>query len=373
MAGANVVRLTDYLGLAELRRAFGGTVPQIIFIDVMSNEPKALTLMSEISKSDKSINLMALLAGNDAQLILKCLRQGAAEFLPEPFDSAQLELALQKIARNIPKDKERNGEQAKVLCVMPVKGACGGSTCATNLAFHSKRTGSSRVLLADMDPLTGTISFLLKVKSPFSFLDALARAAEGLDADLWKTIIATRQGVDVLLAPDALFEGAGDLRDASAIVEYTRQNYDTVVLDAPGPYGEWNLGLARLSDEVVLVTTNELPALQAAQRALAYLEANKIGRWKTKVVVNRYDRDVGLNRDVIGTALHTDVFHVIPSDADALQKALLEGKAVASTTSLGRSFITLSDMLTGRQKKESSKNGSSLGSLLSLFSRTSST
>jgi len=54
---------------------------------------------------------------------------------------------------------------------------------------------------------------------------------------------------------------------------------------------------------LLLVTTNELPALQAAQRALSYLDTNRIGRWKIRLVVNRYLRDVGLSREVIGTAL----------------------------------------------------------------------
>ena len=45
--------------------------------------------------------------------------------------------------------------------------------------------GANQVLLADLDPLTGTLSFLLKIKSIYSFLDALQRAHE-LDADLWR-------------------------------------------------------------------------------------------------------------------------------------------------------------------------------------------
>ena len=46
-------------------------------------------------------------------------------------------------------------------------------TIACNLAFQWKRRGAKKVLLADLDPLTGTMSFLLKIKSVFSFLDML--------------------------------------------------------------------------------------------------------------------------------------------------------------------------------------------------------
>ena len=76
------------------------------------------------------------------------------------------------------------------------------------------------------------------------------------------------------------------------------------------------------ANELLLVTTNELPALQAAQRALSYLDTNRVGRWKIRLVVNRYLRDVGLSREVIGTALHAEVFETLPSDYEAVQKSL---------------------------------------------------
>jgi len=61
---------------------------------------------------------------------------------------------------------------------MPAKGACGATTVATNLAFQWKRLGKKRVLLADLDPLGGTVfSFLLKVKCAYSFVDVLHRSS----------------------------------------------------------------------------------------------------------------------------------------------------------------------------------------------------
>ena len=74
---------------------------------------------------------------------------------------------------------------------MPAKGGCGASTIASNLAYQMKR-GDKRILLADLDPLAGTLSFLLKIKSNYSFMDALARSHD-IDADLWKAVVTSRQ------------------------------------------------------------------------------------------------------------------------------------------------------------------------------------
>jgi len=65
-----------------------------------------------------------------------------------------------------------------IVAVIPAKGACGASTIAANLAFQWKRSSGQRILLVDLDPLTGTISFMLKIKSIYSFLDALQRSQE---------------------------------------------------------------------------------------------------------------------------------------------------------------------------------------------------
>jgi pilus assembly protein CpaE len=251
---------------------------------------------------------------------------------------------------------------------MPAKGACGATTVACNLAFQWKRTSGKKVLLVDMDPLTGNLSFLLKVKSVYSFLDALQRSSE-LDADLWGAMVRPVHGVDVLLAPDLMLDQNQDLRDPSPILEYARHAYDVVILDTSSVYTEWNLNIARAANELLLVTTNELPALQAAQRALSYLDTNRIGRWKIRLVVNRYLRDVGLSREVIGTALHTEVFETLPSDYDAVQKALLDGKPIPSSTPFGKGMVEIVDRLGG--KSQPGKKGSSLSGLLGLFSKTS--
>ena len=127
---------------------------------------------------------------------------------------------------------------------MPAKGACGATTLASNLALQWKRMSGQRVLLVDLDPLTGNLSFILKVKSTYSFLDAMQRADE-LDADLWGTMVQPVNGVDVLLAPDLMLDSAQELRDPTPILEYARHAYDVVILDTSGVYGEWNLNVAR--------------------------------------------------------------------------------------------------------------------------------
>jgi pilus assembly protein CpaE len=370
LPGAAMSDIRHYPPAASLEGELRGMEGSLFFVDVISDKNRALAVIPQVLQLAAGAGIIVLLEANDPDLILKSLRLGATEFLIRPFSSEQLQTALSKLVGQIRVDGAGDKGGGRVYCAIPAKGACGASTVACNIAFDWKRMGIGRVLLADLDPLTGTLSFLLKLKSSFSFLDVLNRA-ESLDADLWKAMITKSNGVDVLLAPEMPLEGISEVRDAGPIISYARKNYDNVILDASSAYGEWNVSIAAGSDEILLITSNELPALQGAQRVLVYLDAHDIPRSKVHVVVNRYDREIGLSREVIASALHTDVLEVIPSDYETVQQALLDGKPVPPASIIGKRIAHLARQLTP-DDKPADKKAAPLGGILSLFSRLSS-
>jgi pilus assembly protein CpaE len=153
--------------------------------------------------------------------------------------------------------------------------------------------------------------------------------------------------------------------DLAAMVNYWRQVYDFVILDTPGPQRDWGLSLARLCDEIVLVATNELPAIHATQNTLACLDHNGISRSKVKLVINRFNADIGLAGDAVESALDLKVFHQLPSDYEGVQKALMEGKPVPAGTKVGKGILELAEKLTGR--KGQPRKQSLFGGLFSVF------
>lgn len=349
-----------------LEAELSGFTPNICFLDVASDRNRGLGLVGEFLAISPQTHVIVLLAANEPDVILKSLRLGASEFLLRPFTTDQLSTVLSRLIDR-PGTAGTGGAAGggTVYCVMPAKGASGASTIALNLAHHWQRTGAKPVLLADMDPLTGTVAFLLKLRSAYSFVDVLQHA-ETLDNDLWNAMIVRRKDFDVLLAPEDLLEGIGGIQDAAPIVQFARANYRTAVLDAAGPYGPWNLSLARASDVVLLVTTNELPALLAAQRALAYLDMHEVDRTKLRLVLNRYDAEIGLKQNLVGSALHLDAVQVIGSDYEVVQQAVINTKPIPSGTRIGKDLAALAAALSG-PKSEPARQAPA--GLLSMFSR----
>ncbi|MCU0246008.1 MAG: hypothetical protein MUC42_05520, partial [Bryobacter sp.] len=141
---ATAVEVPVYPPSTALAELLQGQSPNLCFVDVSSDRDRAVNLIAEMLARDPKLLIVAVLSGNDPDLILRCLRQGAAEFLIDPFTEDQIAQVLERIGRKFVVTRGDSGA-AKIFCVMPSKGACGASTIASNLAFQWKRLGSKKI------------------------------------------------------------------------------------------------------------------------------------------------------------------------------------------------------------------------------------
>jgi pilus assembly protein CpaE len=371
-AEAPLAQITEVQGYPSdnLLREIGHS-GSICFLDLITDRKGGAAALDRIISNAPRLAVVALVPAKEPQAILEALRAGASEFLTQPFSNEQFRTVLEKLAL---KNPELMAEQGRVLAIVPAKGSCGASTIAFNLAVQLRKLGSSKTLLADLDPITGIQAFQMKLKPSFSFLDALTHTSN-LDGDLWRGIVQSYSKMDVLLPPDSPVDGVQDVQDAKPLLDFARLLYDFVVADLGSAYGEWTLSAVRAADEIYLVTTNELPSLQAAQRVIGYYDAHGLQRQKIRLVVNRFSKEIGLTKDMVETALQTDVFQVLPSDYEGVQRALLDGKPIAPTATIGKQITQLASRIVGKPEKPKPaeakpRSGNALAGLLGgLFSR----
>jgi pilus assembly protein CpaE len=367
LPGAGIAALQVYPEPGQLR-AMAAEV-QVTLLDVTTDAAAASDILTSLAAELPHLPVIVLLPFSDPDLILKCLRRGASEFLLQPFTHEQLAVVLAKLARFRGGLTAGTPSGGKVYCVLPAKGASGATTLACNLAFAFRRLNGGRVLLADLDGLAGTVAFTLKLKSHYSFIDAVSHAG-ALDSDIWKALVMPSQGIDVLLSPDSAVDCYAEELDPAPLVASARQSYHTVVIDAGGVYGDWNLSLARLAEELVLVTTNELPALDATVRALDYLERNGVSRSKPRLLIGRYHPKFGPGEAAVAKTLGVPVSGALPRDCETIRKALMGGKPVPPASRFGRAAAGLARTLSGRTARAPKRSVlSSLRALLAIHAR----
>ena len=341
-----VIDWTAYPDLRELEQLASTTHPSLCFLDMETDRQQAFRVLAQRLGLPGRLPTVALLVEKDPDFILRCLRQGAGGFLLRPFSADQLRLALNKVLDHSPHAPEQAAPRGSIYCVIPAKGGCGATTISINLASQAKRAGNAKVLLADMDPLTSPVAFLLKLKSQYSFVDALTHSGQ-LDGDLWKALTTTYQGIDVLLAPESPADSSLETQDPRPLLEYARSNYGLIVLDTGWPFGAWNTRLAEISDEVLLVATNDIASLHSARMVAACLGEEGVDRSTIRLVVNQQRRHAGLDPQDIAKALHLPVFHLLPDDDQAIGAAQMNGRPAAADSRFAKSLAQLAARLGG--------------------------
>jgi len=341
---------TQYPRAGELPRYMASNGCNLCFLDVSSSPPQALELIAEAAAVAP---VVALNPSNDADLILRCLRAGAREFLADA-SAEQLRGVMDRLVRMVVPASPRKA--GKVVCVLPGKPGCGASTVAAYLSVEFKRSGLGKVLLVDIDLITASIAFFFKLKSDFHIGDAV-RDWSRMDDDLWGRLTVGYQGIDVLLAPqNPTTQVEIDRQAARELLAFWKSRYEAVVLDLSGPNSA-GFGLCALADDVLLVTTNELAALHAAKRSIECLEKIGVDKARLKLIVTRYSAAHGLKREDVQNALKLEAWGLLANDYEGVQVALLEGKPVAPSSQFGRGIRDLSRRLQGKAEAPRKRSG----------------
>ncbi|MEZ5391826.1 MAG: hypothetical protein R2724_02875 [Bryobacterales bacterium] len=208
-------------------------------LDVGSNRVEALALLKVALETRPEIAVIALARTNEPDTILQCLRLGASEFLSSPFPPNDLRQAVQRIGRRQTVAAQPSGaRRGRLIVFAPVKGGAGATTLAANTAYAIQRESKSKVLLADMHLAAGIVAFLLRVQTPYSVLDALRHSSQ-LDDALWKSLVVSHEGVDVLAAPERPEPALIESFPAEEMFEFCRSCYDYVVADLGGICEGW--------------------------------------------------------------------------------------------------------------------------------------
>jgi pilus assembly protein CpaE len=314
----------------------------ICFLDVATDSEHAQSLISELAPS---VPVVALHPRNDADLILRCLRRGACEFVADPTADA-VGAVFARLGRT--RLDAAQHVAGTLYCVVPGKPGCGASTLAAHLAVQLRSGGANPVLLVDGDHLTASIAFMLKLKPQFHLEDVMRDWAR-MDDDVWSRLTVPAFGLDVLAAPEDPTTRTEVTRQfAGELCAFWRERYEAVVLDLPDVRAAADCGFAAAADSVLLVTTNELAALQATRRGLRYLDSGVADRAKLRLILNRATSAIGLQREDVKTALAMQPFATLSNDYEVIQAAVLEGKPVPPGSRYGASVEALWRQLSHR-------------------------
>jgi pilus assembly protein CpaE len=314
------------------------TTPRILIVDVSGEEQalKALADLATVVEPDVCVLVIGELDGMEFyREITRGL--GAADYLAKP-------LARDPVTRHFgsfvsgSKPASANALGGRVLAVTGVRGGCGASSIATNLAWHLGVTLHHHTVLVDPDLYRGNAAFLLNLhageglaaalESPLRIDTLLAERAAQPAAERLH-VLAGESPVGVL---PAYASGA-----AETLIEALRKRYNFIVLDVPFAPVPLYHDLLNQAHQKVLVMEPSLVSLRDVLRlnAVATTQGHA-----PLIVLNRLGIAGGLTRRQVEDGLKRKVDLVLPDLPRQLRSAANLGEPAIVTTAPYRKAIT---------------------------------
>jgi pilus assembly protein CpaE len=290
----------------------------VIIIDLDSDPEYALELVESVCSKGMA-TVMVYSARADAELLVRCMRAGAREFLTLPFSHSTMAEALVRASARRTATRPAKKAGGKLLVFTGAKGGSGVTTVACNFAVALAKHSAESTLLIDLDLPLGDAALNLGIVSEYSTVNALQNASRLDTSFLSKLLVKHSSGVFVLAAPGKFPQSQGSDQEIDKLIAVARQSFDNVVVDVGARHDLTGTALFKNAYMIYLVTQAGIPELRNSNRLInQYFTA---GGHKLEIVINRYEpRSLGVSEEHITKALTRPAQWKIPNDYGAVRK-----------------------------------------------------
>ncbi|HEX3967195.1 MAG TPA: response regulator [Edaphobacter sp.] len=305
----------------------------VIIVDLDSDPEHALDLVEHIC-ANSSATVMVYSAQADSELLVRCMRAGAREFLSQPIAPNTIAEALVRASVRKPTVRPVKKALGKLLIFAGAKGGSGVSTIASNFAILLAQESRKNTILLDLDLPLGASALDLGIMTQFSTANALQNANR-LDSNfLAKLLTKHSSGLSVLSAPDRYTTVNASDQTIGKLLTVARQDFDYVVVDAGSNMVSTYKTMLEGAAIVYLVTQVSVPELRNSNRLIS--EFFTLPMPKLEIVLNRFTPNtLGIDEENITKALTKPAAWRVPSDYGTVQRA----QNTATPIALGDSGI----------------------------------
>jgi len=288
----------------------------VVIVDLDSNPEYALDLIESVC-ANSTATVMVYSAKQDSELLVRCMRAGAREFLTQPFAPGAVAEAL--VRASVRKPAARPAAPAvkktlgKLMVFLGAKGGSGVTTVACNFAVSVAQESKQKTLLIDLDIPLGDAALNLGITPQYSTVNALQNSAR-LDSNYLDKLLNKHSSELAVLAAPGKFAQVQISADAiDKLLTVSRQDYDYVIVDAGNRLDLAGTALFEGASTIYLITQVSVPELRNSNRLVSeFFGASGL---KLEIVLNRYTpRSLGVDEGHITKALTRPPTWRIPND-----------------------------------------------------------
>jgi pilus assembly protein CpaE len=359
------------------------TRPDVILMDINMPDMDGITATETIRRELPFTQIVILSIQGDPNYMRRAMLAGARDYLTKPPSVEELISAIRRAGKMSHEEKEKarpafqiktgalnpsvlgmpalvNG---KVISIYSPKGGTGATTIAANLAVTLKSEEES-VVLVDGNIQFGDVAVFLNEQGRNSIVDLAPRADE-LDPEIFEEVLIDHQasGLKILASPSRPEEAEDVSGEAfTKVLDYLRHMFSYILVDTATSLNDVSLSIIDASDLIVLVATQDIPAIKNARLFLDLMDIMKVPREQILLVMNRYDKRVGITAEKVSENFRHPVSAVLPLEDRVVIPSVNRGVPFMlgdRKWPIARSFLSLAETL--KQTLEKSESGPTNG------------
>ena len=320
--------------------------PDVILMDINMPDIDGITATETIRAQSPHIQVVILSVQSDQNYMRRAMLAGARDFLTKPPMGDELISAIKRAGEMAHVEREKGakqqmsmaaatgpggfgGQQAtrgKIVLVYSPKGGTGCTTIAVNLAI-ALNNEDTRSVLIDGNLQFGDIAIFVNEQGKNTIVD-IAPRVDDLDGEIVDDILIKHEasGIRILAAPQRPEMAEKVSPDQFVkVLQFMQKMYSYVVIDTSSILTEVILSAIDMSDVVVLITTQEIPAIKNSRLILDLLTTMGIGKERIVFAMNRYDRRFAITPERVGENLKHEIAVAIPLDEKTAINAVNRG------------------------------------------------
>ncbi len=339
------------------------TKPDVVIMDINMPDMDGITATENIRRSQPHTQIVILSVQGDPNYMRRAMLAGARDFLTKPPSVDDLISAIRRAGKMAQEEKAKSPGRdggsgplasgstlttaGKIIVVYSPKGGTGSTTVAVNLAvtLHNVETPA---ILVDGNLQYGDVAVFLNEQGKNSVADLAPRADE-LDPEVVEEVLLTHSnsGVHLLPAPSRPEYAEHVTGEQFAkVLNYLRRMYSYIVVDTSSILTDPVLAAIDTADLVILITSQDIPAIKNARLFLDLAEVLKITRKRILFVINRFDKRISITPDKIGESFKLPVSVVIPMEDRVVIPSINRGRPFMlddKSRPICRSFLSLAE------------------------------
>ena len=347
--GADVREFSEYpRGPDEASQMLGRNYDAVL-VDLDGDPEAALELVENVCALNTS-TVMVFSETADPELLVRCMRAGAREFLTFPLAPEVMEEALVRAAARKPQGREERRGIGRLLTFMGAKGGAGATMVACNFAVALVKESGQKTLLIDLDLPLGDAALNMGITAEYSAIDAL-NAVDRLDARfLAQLLVKHESGLWVLAAPGRFLQFQANLEAIDRLLQLARQEFDNVVVDLGSKLDLMGTSAYKDANVFYLVTQSGIPELRNSNRLVQQFFAGTVP--KLEIVINRFEaRTLGVSEEHITKALTRPAHWKIANDYAAVRKMQISATPlVLADSPIARQIREMANAVTGERE-----------------------